>query len=72
MFYIHPVGAAGHNPVGVGGPVDPSDPEVVLVQEGSLVSGRGGTKENKAVSILDFKAIRQKTGKTSNGEVLFN
>ena len=31
-----PVAGAGHDPVGVGGPVDPGHPEVVLVQDSSL------------------------------------
>ena len=32
-----PVGAACHNPVRLGRPVDPGDPQVVLVQDGKLL-----------------------------------
>ena len=37
-----PVGGAGDNPVGLGRPVDPGDPEVVLVQGGRLLELAAG------------------------------
>ena len=52
-----PVGGAGDDPVGLGRPVDPGDPEVVLVQSGRLLELPAGLLQDLEEAKVEVRVL---------------